>query len=130
MSSLQPTNVTVPAAVAASLRSHLGSSAVSADVHVARPEGQPGTVGRDHGAGASWSYPARQSPDGTVWFWRDTTEGMGRWIQAPPRLAASFEAGEEWQARCGHQHGVPWQTCDTEADCDRLAREDERTWGR
>lgn len=34
MSGFQPINVTVPAHVAASLRSHLGSSAVSADVHI------------------------------------------------------------------------------------------------
>ena len=33
-------------------------------------------------------------------------------------------------ARCDHLHTVPWRTCDTETQCDALAREDERTWGR
>ncbi|HEY1179342.1 MAG TPA: hypothetical protein VGF17_24570 [Phytomonospora sp.] len=94
-----------------------------------RPAGQPGTVGRNHGAGASWTYPAVRDDEGRVWFWRDTTDSAGRWIAAPARLAASFEAGEDWQADCDHLHAAPHQTCTFEADCVSLRREDERTWG-
>lgn len=95
-----------------------------------RPAGQPGEVGRDHGAGASWSYPAVKDAEGRVWFWRETTDSAGRWIEAPPMLADSFAPGEEWQADCDHAHATPWRTCDTAADCWSLRREDERTWGR
>jgi len=102
-----------------------------------RPAGQPGEVGRNHGAGAAWSYPAVKDAEGRVWFWRDTTDSAGRWILAPVRLAESFAPGEEWQADCDHNHTgrsyfdkTPWRTCDTEADCLSLRREHERTWGR
>lgn len=95
-----------------------------------RPAGQPGEVGRNHGAGASWSYPAVKDTDGRVWYWRDTTSSAGRWLAAPPLLAASFEAGPEWQADCDHVHATPWRTCDTENDCTSLRREEARRWGR
>lgn len=94
----------------------------------ARPAGQPGTVGRDHGAGASWSYPAVRTPDpnGRVFFWRDTEDSAGRWINAPSGLAATFQPAEEWTASCDHQHALPWQTCAFEADCASLRREEAR----
>ena len=95
----------------------------------ARPAGQPGTVGRNHGAGASWSYPAVKIADGAVLYWRHTTDSAGRWIAAPPRLAASFESGPEWQAECDHAHHEPWRACEFEADCLSLRRDDDRAWG-
>lgn len=94
-----------------------------------RPAGQPGSVNRQH-RHPGWEYPAVQTPAGTVLFWRDTQDSAGRWIVAPARLAASFVAGPEWQASCTHLHHLPWQTCDSEADCAALDREHERTWGR
>ena len=95
-----------------------------------RPAGQPGEVGRNHGAGASWTYPAVTDVQGNVWFWRDTTDSAGRWIAAPPMLADSFTPGEDWMADCDHAGPRPHMTCDTEADCISLRRERERTWGR
>lgn len=95
-----------------------------------RPAGQPGEVGRNHGAGASWTYPAVKTEDGRVLYWRDTTDSAGRWLAAPTLLAASFQPGPEWQSSCDHAHGVGYRTCDTETDCISLRREDERRWGR
>lgn len=97
-------------------------SAVTVDT--SRPEGQPGTVARQRGKTYGWSYSAVQQPDGRVLFWRDTTDSAGRWIEAPPVLASSFEAGPDWQADCPHEHGAPWRTCDSEAACIALKRED------
>ncbi|WP_076260830.1 hypothetical protein [Intrasporangium flavum] len=96
----------------------------------ARPAGQPGRVGRNHGAGASWSYPAVKTDEGRVFFWRDSETSAGQWIEAPAGLAASFDADEDWKADCDHQHAAPWQTCAFEADCVALRLEEERTWGR
>ena len=95
-----------------------------------RPAGQPGEVGRNHGAGAAWTYPAVRDAEGTVWFWRDTTSSAGRWIAAPPVLADSFIPSEEWEADCDHAHATPWRRCDSEADCLSLRREHYRRWGR
>jgi hypothetical protein len=89
----------------------------------ARPEGQPGTVARQRGTAYGWSYPAVQMPDGTVAFWRDSENTAGRWIVAPPGLAASFEAGPDWQADCPHENNVPWRPSDSEADCVAMKRE-------
>ncbi len=92
-----------------------------------RPAGQPGTVNRH---GFAWSYPAVQLTDGRVFYWRDSTESAGRWIEAPARLADSFEAGPEWLVRCVHAHGgVPYRWCTDESGCVALQRADERTWG-
>lgn len=93
---------------------------VSRDI---RPAGQPGTVNREH-RHSGWTYPAVKTDDGTVLYWRDTDTSAGRWLAAPPRLAASFEPGPDWQADCQHVESTPWRTCDTEADCLALQRED------
>lgn len=80
-----------------------------------RPEGQPGTVR------AAFTYHAVLNDHGT-WFWRD-----GSWLRAPHRLAAKFTAGPDWQERCDHEPGgLPWRTCDSEADCLSLRREEGR----
>lgn len=84
----------------------------------ARPAGQPGEVTRHHGA-ASWTYPAIATTDGRVLYWL----ACGMWQPAPPLLAASFEAGPEWQADCTHRHGDAYRTCDTQAACDSLRKE-------
>lgn len=89
-----------------------------------RPAGQPGTVNRNHRV-PGWSYPAVATEDDRIFFWSD---GADHWMLAPTLLAASFEAGEEWQADCDHLHGLPWRTCDTEADCISLRRESEPRW--
>lgn len=89
-----------------------------------RPQGQPGCVR------GPFEYPAVQSTDGTVRYWNDTTDEAAHWIVAPARLAETFEPGPEWQSRCDHIHGAAYRTCYSEAQCDSLARDDERTWGR
>lgn len=85
-----------------------------------RPEGQPGTI--DNG------YPAVRDPDGTVWVWADdrTGAGGGVWTRALPISPIdTFEPGEEWQEDCPHHRAdAPWMTCDFEADCIALQRED------
>ena len=94
-----------------------------ATIDTTRPDGQPGAVNRRH-RHPGWTYPAVQRPDGSVLFWRDTTDSAGRWVEAPPVLASSFEAGPDWQEHCPHEHGAPWRPCDSEADCVALKRED------
>lgn len=100
-----------------------------------RPAGQPGEVRRAHGE--SWSYPAVRTADGRVLYWMDLGGRRGSWLLAPPLLADSFQPGEEWQADCDHNHtgrsffdATPWRTCDTEADCVSLRREQATRWGR
>jgi hypothetical protein len=97
-----------------------------------RPEGQPGTVWygyerTDQQFGeepetvtVGLTYPAVKGE--TLWLWRD-----GQWIDSPG-YARYFVSGEEWQADCDHEHTLPWQTCDTEAECLSLRREDARKW--
>lgn len=105
-----------------------------------RPEGQPGTAwyGDEHEEWQSHifpgdeeegratvrtglSYPGVLDDDGTLRIWRD-----GEWIVSPGYLD-HFEAGPEWQADCYHGDGrLPWRTCDTEADCLSLRREEAR----
>ena len=80
-----------------------------------RPAGQPG-----HVTGA-WKYDATQTDTGLVLYWRD-----GAYRVAPAGLAATFVAGPEWKSRCHHLHALPTWTCLTEAQCDALAREEER----
>lgn len=90
-----------------------------------RPDGQPGTVARQRGKSYGWSYPAVQLPDGKVAYWRDTETTAGKWLIAPPGLAASFEQGPEWQADCRHHDaGAPYRTCDSETDCVARRHED------
>lgn len=56
-----------------------------------RPAGQPGEVGRDHGAGAAWSYPAVKDAEGRVWrpvvdwedFYEVSSDGRVRSIDRP-----------------------------------------------
>lgn len=86
-----------------------------------RPAGQPGRVNREHRV-SGWSYPAVQLADGRVFYWRDTTYSAARWLEAPARLAESFESGPEWQVRCEHLNAVPWAPCDSEVECDQRAR--------
>lgn len=104
-----------------------------------RPPGQPGevtqgrtereTVWRDY----EWTglrYPAvRDEQTGIVRYWRDSESESAHWIVAPPLLASSFEPGPEWQADCDHVQTLPWRTCDTEADCRSLRREEARAAG-
>jgi hypothetical protein len=96
-----------------------------------RPEGQPGNVwaGEER---ESWDFPGETVVMGlrypavkgdTLWIWRD-----GSWIEAPGYVDY-FEPGPEWQARCDHEHQLPWRTCDTEAECLSLRREEHRVWG-
>ena len=80
-----------------------------------RPAGQPGKV-----TGA-WEYDATQTATGLVLYWRDRAYRV-----APPGLAATFVPGPEWKSRCHHLHALPTWTCLTEAQCDALAREEER----
>lgn len=69
------------------------------------------------------SYPAVLDDDGNLLIWRD-----GQWIPSPG-YAPHFEAGPWWQSYCPHEHGAPWRTCDSQAACDSLCREETRTWG-
>lgn len=111
----------------------LGGSAESGTYEPAgdttRPEGQPGTAWygnvRESWEGeqitAGLRYPAVLDDTGIVQIWRD-----GQWI-ASPGFTPFFEAGPEWQADCYHGDGrLPWRTCDTEADCLSLRREEAR----
>jgi hypothetical protein len=98
-------------------------------VDTSRREGQPGTVSigksvRGVGRHFGLTYPAVRTSAGEVWYWRDTTRSAGQWLQAYPSLADTFEAGPDWQEHCPHEHGAPWRTCDSEADCIALKREE------
>jgi hypothetical protein len=64
------------------------------------------------------SYPAVLAADGTLRIWRD-----GQWIESPG-CVEWFSAGPDWQEHCPHEHGAPWRTCDSEADCVALKREE------
>jgi hypothetical protein len=99
-----------------------------------RPAGQPGkvSIGRttrrfaDADFHTGLSYPAVRLASGEVWYWRETTNTGPGWLQAYPALAATFVPGPEWQSRCTHLHAVAWWPCLTAAQCDALAREEER----
>ena len=98
-----------------------------------RPAGQPGTVRltpHDGYPRHGYTYPAvRDDETGVVRYWRDTTDESTHWIVAPPVMAESFVADEEWKADCDHVHALPWQTCAFEADCVSLRREEARAAG-
>ena len=96
-----------------------------------RPAGQPGhvNIGRRTVHSDAWdedyhtglSYPAVLTATGVVILWRDSG-----WHPMSPALAETFTPGPEWQSRCTHRHAVAWWPCLTEAQCDALAREEER----
>ena len=96
-------------------------------IDTTRPKGQPGTawfgdvvsdrVWHDDPHCVGLSYPAVQDSD-TLWLWSD-----GQWIESPG-YEDWFDAGPDWQADCPHEHGAPWRTCDSEAACIALKREE------
>ena len=88
---------------------------------MSRPTGTPGTLQLAN------TYRAVIDHDGQLWAligdaWTLMADGTRVWFQ-PADVP-------EWVTRCTHEHGPNGSmTCDTLAQCDALAREDERTWG-
>lgn len=93
---------------------------------VYRPQGTPGIY---RGQVSKTAFDVILDRDQILWHHVQPAEGTTSWLWVPMRGwdVDRFEPDDvpEWVPQCPHD-----RICDTEADCDRLAREDERTWGR
>ena len=86
-----------------------------------RPQGQPGTF--KFGCG---EFTAILDRDGGLWwrtqeFWHQCSDRLARRVREEHLFVP--DPVPEWVEACDHP-----TICDTEADCTRLAIEDDRLW--